>query len=281
MLGILRVDGFGPEDASEVLVAPGRRVRGVDFPWRHDPTPDRAVQRRGAVRLAAPLDALLDAAHPDRFELADRRLRLAFDWLCWRDVLSRSRSLETAERLAGTHPGAARLLEGLGSGAGRRCESEGEREVGGLLLRFTPGPQAQAVVAPGVRVDWFFRTLRFAVEYDGTVDHVGAGPEMADTRRAARLRACGVEVATIVEADLRDEASLVAVLAGRGRERNTRERSVALGGALPFGSAVVRPGSTAGGACRGQRPAVVDRRSGRHRVRWAGWGRCRGRRRGA
>lgn len=59
VLGHLNVDGFTDSEHFEVLLAPGRRLRGVSFTHRVDPDPHRSVARLGDARLANPVDALI------------------------------------------------------------------------------------------------------------------------------------------------------------------------------------------------------------------------------
>jgi very-short-patch-repair endonuclease len=167
------------------------------------------------VRLAGPLDALIDSVDPQRFDVDDRAARLGFDWLCWNGVVTRHRAVERLVRSAPDHVGAGRLLDLLGGQRFARCESDEERHLGELLARFDPPAEPQVPVSPRVRVDWYFRTLRLAVEYDGGVDHDGPSGRSGDARRDAILADLGIAVVRYRAADLRDDAALLSSLASR------------------------------------------------------------------
>ena len=86
VLALYDVDGGSRKEAFVVLVPEGRRLRQASFVWHADPAPDRAHGNRGEVRIAGPLDALIEsAAHAPEVEL--RKLRLAHDVLRWRGLL--------------------------------------------------------------------------------------------------------------------------------------------------------------------------------------------------
>lgn len=214
VLGHLRVDGFDGGAPYELLLPPGCRVGGVDFPTRRDPHPDRPVIRLGEVRLASPADALIDACRW-RSELGDRRLRLAYDWLRWRGVIDVARVRRTLDARARDDEGARQLLDLLGGRDGLVPESQGERDLGALLRRFDPAPAAQMWVTDRRRVDWYFARIRLAVEYQGPVDHDTEAGRRADAERERELDAVGLVVVQVRRADLDDPEALAARLAGR------------------------------------------------------------------
>jgi hypothetical protein len=117
-------------------------------------------------------------------------------------------------QLLGPGTDAESLLTLLDLG-GLAPESEGERTLGRLLQTFEPRPEPQVWVTPTRRVDWYFRTLRFAYEYLGSVDHRGAAQRIADDERDAQLRDQGIRLGYVTADDLRDEATLLATVAGR------------------------------------------------------------------
>jgi hypothetical protein len=215
VLGFHQLDGFQGEQPFEILTSPDRRLRGVDFPHRPDPDPARPVSRLGEVRLARPLDALIDSG---AFvgTVGERALRLAYDQLRWRgrldphDLSTRIRSLGAAA------PGGRILAELLELGtAMESAESDGERGLGRLLMRFDPLPEPQVYVTPRRRVDWFFRALRLAYEYLGTVDHATQAARAADAARDEELRTEGIKVVHVVSADLSDERALLSSIVAR------------------------------------------------------------------
>jgi hypothetical protein len=211
VLGLHGVEGFHADDAFTVLVPAGRRLPAVKFPWRVDRGDARGVSRRGGVRLADPGEAVIDAVER-RAELGDRLLRSAVHWLGWRGLLDRERFLaELVERAPGD-PNARGLLEALGGLELGRCESEPERSLGRLLACFEPRPEPQVWVSPHRRVDWYFRSLRLAIEYDGAVDHPPGAT--ADGRRDAELRRLGITVVHVTRDQLRDRQKLLRHLAG-------------------------------------------------------------------
>lgn len=214
VLGHLRVDGFDDRAPYELLLPPGCRVRGVEFPSRRDPYPDRPVIRLGDVRLASPADALIDACRW-RSQLGDRRLRLAYDWLRWRGIIDVTRVLRTLDVRARGDEGARQLIDLLGGRDGLVAESEGERKLGALLRRFDPAPAAQLWVTDRRRVDWYFARARLAVEYQGSVDHDTDVGRRADAERERELGAAGIIVVQVRRADLDDREGLAARLAGR------------------------------------------------------------------
>ncbi len=211
VLGLHGVDGFHGDDAFTVLVPSGRRLPAASFPWRVDRAGPRQVTRRGAVRLAAPADAVVDAVGW-RAELGDRTLRSAVHWLGWRGLVDRDRLLADLVDRAPREPDARGLLEVLGGIELARCESEPERSLGRLLACFDPRPDAQVWVSPHRRVDWFFPSLRLAVEYDGEVDHPRGST--SDARRDEELRRCGIEVVHVTREHLRDRQALLLHLTG-------------------------------------------------------------------
>lgn len=214
VLGHLRVDGYRPEDPFEILLAPGRRPpRNVTFPTRPDPIPQRPVGRDGEVRLAGPLDALIDAAR-FREVVGDRRLRLAYDWLRWRGLIDRDRVGRRLEELADVDVGARQLLEVLDGPGGLDSESDGERKLGRLAMRFDPPPEPQVYVTPARRADWYFRGLRQILEYLGSVDHDTLLGRIADDERDAELAQHQIRVRYVRRQDLDDVPALVASIAG-------------------------------------------------------------------
>jgi hypothetical protein len=212
-LALLDLDGFGAfneDHPFEVLLPPGRRLSGVTFPHRMDPDPDRAVTRRGEIRIAGPVDALIDSAAFVE-QVGARRIRLAHDVLRWRGLLRVGKLNDRVRELGRAAPGGAALAELL-EFDGLQETGDGERRLGDLLQRFDPPPLAQYWVTPNRRLDWWFPTVRHGVEYLGAVDHDTAVGRTADRQRDAELRRANVRVTYVSERDLREEATVIATL---------------------------------------------------------------------
>ncbi len=212
-LALFEVDGFGLlEDALpfEVLLPPGRRLRRADFPARRDPDPARPVHRRGEVRVVGPIDALIDSA---RFvdEVGARRLRLAHDVLRWRGLLTPGRLTERINELGRLAPGGSTLAELLDLDL-REEVSDGERSLGAILRAFDPAPRPQVWVTPHRRVDWWFDTLRLAIEYQGQVDHGTAPGRRDDRTRDEELRSANVRIVYVAASDLRRPVTVAATV---------------------------------------------------------------------
>lgn len=203
VLGLLDVDGFTTADPFEVLRRRDRRIRNVAFRHRADPLPSEHKAKMRGLPIVTPTRALVDSA---RFveQLGERRLRVGLDSARWRGLTTTDRVRELAVRLGRRDPGARYFLDVLGEDM-LTPESEAERGVGVWLRRFDPSPEPQVWVLPDVRVDWYLRPLRLALEYFGEVDHATAAARLADAERTAKLAPIDVEVVPIVHADLGDE----------------------------------------------------------------------------
>lgn len=212
-LGLLGVPGFDTGDPFEVLVRPGRRMRGVDVRSRVDPDPERPVTTYGEVRVVAPVDALIDSAG-FLDEVGERRLRVAWDHLRWEKVVRTARLRSRLDDLRGRAPGAVVLERLLHDGGGLEVESEGERALAPVLDCFDPRPDRQAWIGRGRRVDFLFRPLRLAYEYLGRVDHSSVERRLADDRRDEELRRSGIRVQYVVAEDLADPVALLGRVAG-------------------------------------------------------------------
>ncbi|MFA9446030.1 hypothetical protein [Egicoccus sp. AB-alg6-2] len=223
VLSRLRVDGFEPDAPFEVLKRPARRLRHVDFAWRGSADYDRPGSHLGDVRLASPVDALVDSGR-HRELLGDRKLRLAYDQLRWRKLINADRFADHLDALPADDPGVVGLQQALGL-ADLRSEAEGERRMGEIMQAFRPAPEAQVWVLAGRRVDWYFRDLKLALEYHGSVDHGWRDRQRADAQREGELAGAGIRVEAFTYADLTPVDDLLARLAGlltlRARELGT------------------------------------------------------------
>lgn len=211
-LRLMDVDGIRGDDPYLVLLPPDRRCRQVDFPVSTDPDPDRPVATWGEVRVAGPVDALIDSA---RFldRLGERRLRLAHDVLRWRGLLTAGRLTERIREFGRSLPdcpGRDLLLDLDATPAA----GDGERELGRLLSRFDPAPEPQVWVTPRRRVDWYFRSVRYGYEYQGSVDHGTIAARQRDDDRDTELRREGIRLGYLVAGDLADEPALLSTVAG-------------------------------------------------------------------
>lgn len=212
-LSLLDLDGFPAFNRPmpyEVLLPPGRRVTGVLFPRRRDPDPHRSVMWRGEVRIATPVDALIDSAAFAE-DLGVRRLRLAHDVLRWRGLLKPGRLNDRAEALAARGSGSSSLLRLLELDRSE-ATGDGERELGKVLCQFDPAPEPQVWVTPSRRTDWWFSSVRQGFEYQGSVDHGTLDGRTADASRDAELRRQNIRLTYVSRADLDDPTTLVATV---------------------------------------------------------------------
>jgi hypothetical protein len=212
VLGQLRLDGFAPEGPYEVVRRPGRRLACGAFAHREDQDPTRRVRRVGAAQFAVPVDAYLESA-PHLEDLGERAFRHAYDRLRFRSGVTEVMLRRRARALL---PGVAEIADLLAllEMDGLAVESEGERRLGRHLARFSPAPEAQVWLATGHRVDWYFRDLRVAIEYQGRLDHTGVRNREADEERRVALDRLGVVVHPVTHEDLDRPEAFIAVLAG-------------------------------------------------------------------
>jgi hypothetical protein len=243
-LSLLRVPSIDATAPFEVLTPPGRRLRGVAFPHRRDPDPGRAVARYGDVRVAGPVDALIDAAaFVDA--VGERALRVAWDQLRWHHGVREERLRRRLERLQGAARGVEVLRQVLADGGGTVLESEGERALATVLGCFEPAFEPQVWVTPRRRVDFFSRRVRYGYEYLGEVDHATVAARVGDDARDSELRLEGIRLGYVTAGDLREPAALLATIAGTLTVR-AHELGVAPPVAVragPLVSASSRPGA--------------------------------------
>ncbi len=213
-------DGLVLDRRYAIRVPRGTRVIGVALPLLPGEAPS-VVARLGEIEVAGTTDAFLDTIRLAG-DLPPRRLRLAHDQLRWAGMLrpgelrARATELELPEHV---------LAHELLAVDGVAATGDGERALGRLFRRFSPSPEPQAWVTPQRCVDWYFRTVRTAVEYQGVVDHAGETGRAADGRREQELRRAGIHVLYVTAADLADEpvllTSIAGALAGRALELRT------------------------------------------------------------
>lgn len=212
-LGLLDVPGFSGGSPFEILIQPTRHLTGVNFLHRVDPVPERAVTTYGEVRVASPLDALIDSAgFIDR--IGARDLRVAWDHLRGKRSVSLDRLRRRCDQLRGEVPGVPILEEVLEVAGGAALESEGERALAPILSCFDPPFVPQVAVTPARRVDFFSYRCRYGYEYLGEVDHAYVAERIADDERDAELRREGVRLGYITKHDLREPMALLATVAG-------------------------------------------------------------------
>jgi hypothetical protein len=68
-------------------------------------------------------------------------------------------------------------------------------------------------VTPHRRVDWWFRSLRYGLEYQGSVDHATLAGRIADADRDLELVRDDIRLGYVTAADLRDVGALTARIA--------------------------------------------------------------------
>lgn len=210
-LALYGVAGFAEVSHFEVLTRPDRRLSTRAFPHRRDLVSQRATAEFGAVRVAAPLDALIDSAgFADR--IGDRLVRVAWDQLRWDGKLRTHQLAPRLRELRATR-GVREARRILGGDADVRIESEGERRLHQFLRRFEPRPEAQAWIGAR-RLDFLFRTVRYGYEYLGDVDHAHVAARIADAERTDELRRSGIRIGYVTRRDLDDEGGFLATVAG-------------------------------------------------------------------
>ncbi len=225
VLGLLHVDGFTREDPFEVLVSPGRRLCNVDFRWRVDPAPDDGHAAFGALPIVTPSRAFVSTARV----LADdpRRLRVGVQSARWRGLITPARLGEWMDRLRDADEGSD-VVRSLFDEGVLASESDGEVRLGRHLECFDPAPEPQVWVTPAIRVDWYWRQLRLAPEYDGVIDHAHAAGRAEDRRREEALAEVGVRRVPVTAADLADPEGLMRLM-----EAEMLVRARELGVAVP------------------------------------------------
>ncbi|MEX2550949.1 MAG: hypothetical protein WD638_12045 [Nitriliruptoraceae bacterium] len=208
-LAVLDLEGVDLGTGFVILVPAGRRVSNVGFATRRDHDPARPCTRLGAVRVAPPTDALIDSLlvqPPPRL----RALRLAHDRLRWEGHVRPSELTTRAAELR--LPRSLRSHE-LFSFDRTTATGDGERDLGRILGRFDPPPEAQVWVTPHRCVDWYFRSLQLAVEYQGAPDHDSRSGRRADRVRDEELALAGIALLYVTAADLRSERTIAARVA--------------------------------------------------------------------
>lgn len=200
---------LGSRAPALVGLAPGLRIRSPGVATIVDHPPGRRATRLGAIRVALPVDALVDLLTLPG-PASSRELRLAFDQLRWAGML---RPGELRRR--STELGVADAIDGheLLDHDGGASTGWGERRLEGLARRFDPEPHAQYWVTPTRRADLYFPGVRLAVEYQGSVDHEHAAGRARDRVRDAELAAAGIRVLYLSRLDLRDEVATMATIA--------------------------------------------------------------------
>ncbi len=209
-LGLLELEGVDLGASFEVLVPGRRRLAEASFPIRRDPDPDRPAWLLGEARVAHAADALLHAAAhaPD---VQPRALRLAHDRLRWTGHLTEGQLTSKASRLRLQGSG---LLDELLKMDATAATGDGERRLEKVLARFDPPPDSQAWVSPRHCLDFYFRVVRLAIEYQGRPDHGTEAGRRRDRVRDEELTQAGIRVLYVTAEDLRDERALLARIAG-------------------------------------------------------------------
>ncbi|HSK24706.1 MAG TPA: hypothetical protein VK906_16085 [Egicoccus sp.] len=214
-LGLYGVPAYLGADTFEILVAPGRSLRNVDFSYRPDgDAVRRGVTTYGGVKVAGPLDALIDSAGLlDGFE--ERDLRVAWDHLRGKRLASIDRLEGRLAQRRGSSPGVPVLEQVLDRGGGLRVESEGERRLAPVMNCFEPAFEPQVWVTRRRRPDFYSRRCRLACDYLGEVDHAYVAQRIADDERDDELRRERVDVFYVTKRDLEEPEVLLGTLAGR------------------------------------------------------------------
>lgn len=216
-LGLHGLPATRSDQRFALLLPPGRRLRSADLPVLRNVDPARPVSLRGEIRIADPVDALLETGA--WFLTPPRELRSWHDRLRWTGQLrpgqlaARARAL----RLSGTLKGSELMAMD-----GTAATGDGERTLAGLMLRFEPPPEPQVWISPYRCVDLLFRDLRLALEYQGRPDHLTQEGREADRTRDDELAMAGIRVVYVTAEDLRAPRALLgrvaAALAARADE---------------------------------------------------------------
>lgn len=203
-LSLHGVPATRPDQRFGLLLPAGRRLRSIDLPRLRDRDPTRPVSLRGEIRIAEPVDALLETGA--FFPTPARELRSWHDRLRWLGLLRPGQLTERAGQL-----GLSRLLDGgeLLDMDGTAATGEGERTLVGLMQRFEPPPEPQVWITPHRCVDLLFRDLLLALEYQGRTDHATQAGRQADRTRDEELDMAGVRVLYVTAEDLRTPRALL------------------------------------------------------------------------
>ena len=223
VLGLLNINGFSDLDPFGVLVPAGSRIRRVDFSIRANPSTG-PTGLLGPLRIAAPVRALVDCGQPS-FDCSDELLWTGYDGARWQRLITTSRFIAELERSSARDAGAARWRS-IADGRALRAESPKERELDTTLQGFEPMPEQQVWVTPRRRVDFFWRSIRLAIEYLGKDAHDHGRGRAADAVRDEELEEISIRTLYVAQADLADSGALAAWLAA-AIDRRAAELGVA------------------------------------------------------
>lgn len=203
VLGALGLEGFDLTDEYEVLVPRGKRPTNVTFPIREDPDESSLTARWCEIPVAPVDTCLIDAARPV-FGIETGRLLSAYDSARWRRLTTTARFGDALVHVGPQDKGARRWrrLEPRGILV---AESKKERLLAGWLDAFDPAPEPQVWVTPRRRVDFYWRLLRLALEYQGRGAHGHEAGRLRDLLREDELDRVGAVVLPIVAEDLVDQ----------------------------------------------------------------------------
>lgn len=220
--------------------------RGRGFAVNAAPLPPGDVTTRGPLRLTVPARTLVDCAREWPLEDAV----VAMDAALLKGLVSPG-DLTAAVAAARSWPGAPRAARATGLADGRSespLETRGRLRVLGAGL---PSPELQVEIRVEGRllgvVDAWFEEAAVAVEFDGRIKYTdpwhGRTPERVlwdEKRREDQLRAEGIRVVRVVDADLDSgwaavEDRLRALLAVPGPLRRRFTTSVRTAGVVRAG----------------------------------------------
>lgn len=154
----------------------------------------------GALRIAAPVRALVDCGRP-AFECSDDLLWTGYDSARWQGLITTSRFIAELDRSGPRDAGAARWRS-IADERSLRAESLKERELDTTLQGFDPVPEQQVWVTPRRRVDFFWRSIRLVVEYLGKAAHDHSRARAADAVRDEELEGISIRTLYVVNAHL-------------------------------------------------------------------------------
>lgn len=211
LLALLGVRGAAADGDFTVLVAPGRRISGIDWRWRPDPYPAGRRAEVLGIPSVPPVRNLVEAA----VDVSDGLLETLVHGTRW--LPGGLRGFDVIAAAAPWHPG-VRRLQGRGLVDAGAPESHAEWELDPLLLEL--GARRQVWVTPTIRVDYLFPNQWLVIERDGRAAHAGPTAREKDLAQSRALQALGLAVRRLGADDVRDldalREELVTLLATLG-----------------------------------------------------------------
>jgi hypothetical protein len=224
-LALYGIEGFTVLDRADVVVAPGRKVKGEDgFDVKGTAVPRADCARHEDIAVLSAARALIEVA-----PLVDaRRLRVAFDDALRRGLVTKAhmeRRVRALPHLRGSKIFRRMLAEGTLDPA-----TEGERGMQAFLTSVLPAEKIEWGVedlVPGRCLDAAVRRLLLGFEYDSRAYHVLPLDRDNDGLRDLECEAAGVRIVRLTIGMIRDHpertrARLLALVERRKRDLGLR-----------------------------------------------------------